>query len=456
MLSVLRSKDTAGALAGIREREFSYLDEQGICYVDYTGAALPARSQLERQQALVGATVFGNPHSLHRASARSTDAIEEARALVLGFLDADPAEYAVCFTANTSAAVKLVAESFPFGPGSALVLTQDNHNSVNGVREFAARRRARVTAVSLDRELRLARPRSVLSASRRRAPSLFAFPAQSNFSGVKHPLSLIADAQRAGFRVLLDAAAFVPSNRLSLRTVHPDFVTLSMYKLFGFPAGVGALVARREAMAELERPWFSGGTVDWVSTLHASHRLRDGAEAFEDGTPNFSGIAALSPAFSFLESIGTAAIAEHVADLTATAIRLLLGRRHHNGTPAFRIYGPANMVRRGGTVAFNVLNASGAPVHHEQIERAVATTGVAIRGGCFCNPGASEAAFGFASGSLRRCLDASRTGPFSPRRLAECLGADVAAGALRISVGIANTHGDVERAIDAIAGTVGA
>ena len=48
------------------------------------------------------------------------------------------------------------------------------------------------------------------------APRLFAFPAQSNFSGVKHPLDLVGDAHRAGWDVLLDAAAFVPTNRLDL------------------------------------------------------------------------------------------------------------------------------------------------------------------------------------------------------------------------------------------------
>jgi hypothetical protein len=42
-------------------------------------------------------------------------------------------------------------------------------------------------------------------------PNLFAFPAQSNFSGVKHPLSLIARARERGWRVLLDVAAFAPT-----------------------------------------------------------------------------------------------------------------------------------------------------------------------------------------------------------------------------------------------------
>jgi hypothetical protein len=53
---------------------------------------------------------------------------------------------------------------------------------------------------------------------------LIAFPAQSNFSGVRHPLRLIDLAHSRGYDVLLDAAAYVPTRRLDLSAVHPDFV----------------------------------------------------------------------------------------------------------------------------------------------------------------------------------------------------------------------------------------
>ena len=41
----------------------------------------------------------------------------------------------------------------------------------------------------------------------------------------------------------MDAAAFVPTTPLDLSAVRPDFVSLSSYKLFRYPTGVGALVA---------------------------------------------------------------------------------------------------------------------------------------------------------------------------------------------------------------------
>jgi selenocysteine lyase/cysteine desulfurase len=94
-------------------------------------------------------------------------------------------------------------------------------------------------------------------------------------------------AQAAGYDVLLDAAAFVPANRLDLGAVKPEFVTVSFYKMFGYPTGIGCLLARRDALARLRRPWFSGGTIVGASVQGGWHRLADDENEFEDGTLSF-------------------------------------------------------------------------------------------------------------------------------------------------------------------------
>ena len=131
------------------------LDETGLAYLDYTGSALPAERQLRAHAELLSRGVFGNPHADSDPSRRSTAALEAARTLVLDHLRADAAEYTVCFTANATAAVKLVAESYPFAPNGACALSADNHNSLNGVREFARHAGAPVVYLPLDSELRL-------------------------------------------------------------------------------------------------------------------------------------------------------------------------------------------------------------------------------------------------------------------------------------------------------------
>jgi len=431
----------------LRAREFRRLDEQGHVYLDYTGSALYAESHVAAHAELLRGSLFGNPHSDSPASRASTGAVERARAAVLRFFDADPAEYEVVFTANASGALRLVGEAFPFAPGSRLVLSADNHNSVNGIRQFAARRGAEVRYIPLDAELRLRDAERSLAGADRTLSNLFAFPAQSNFSGVRHPLRLVETAREMGYSVLVDAAAYVPTTRLSLRDVPADFVALSFYKMFGYPTGVGALIARREALERLERPWFAGGTVDFVSTHAPLHALKRGAEGFEDGTPSFLAVSAVPAGLALLERVGMARLGYHVASLTHVLLRELAALRHANGSPLVRIYGPADMRDRGGTVALNLLDAAGRVVDYRLVEARAASAGISLRGGCFCNPGAAEHAFGFTPEMSARCFGAMARDGFDLDRLQACLGG-APVGAIRISLGMASVEADVTRVVE--------
>ena len=269
-----------------RQRELSRVVRSGVTYLDYTGAALYAESLVRGDSSRLLEEVLGNPHSEHAPSRASSDGIAAAREALLRFLHADPLEYAVILTPNTTGACRLVGESFPFTSASVLLLTADNHNSVNGIREYASRRGAETRLIGLDADLRLSDATETL-VRRPGAPSLLAFPAQSNFSGVRHPLALVNQARANGWHVLLDAASYLATSDLRLDHVKPDFVVLSLYKIAGYPTGIGALVARREALDQLTRPWFAGGTVRWASVQHQRHRLADAPEGFEDGTPSF-------------------------------------------------------------------------------------------------------------------------------------------------------------------------
>ncbi len=435
-------------LVGLRATEFSRLDRHDEVYLDYTGSALYAESHVARHAELLQDSVLGNPHSDSPASRASSGYVDEARARVLRFFDADPSDYAVCFTANATGALRVVGESYPFSRRSRLVLTADNHNSVNGIRELARRAGATVVYVGLDDELRVAGVEDVLRAG---PPGLFAFPAQSNFSGAHHPLRLVCAAQELGYDVLLDAASYVSAHRLSLRAIPADFVALSFYKMFGYPTGIGALIARHAALERLHRPWFAGGTIEVASVQLDTHELKRGPEAFEDGTVSFTALPALGPGFDLLESIGMGNIHEHVRRLTALLIEQLGALRHSNGRPIVHLYGPRSVDRRGGTVAFNVLDGGGRVVPYATVESGARAVGVSVRGGCFCNPGAAEHAFGFPPDSIGPCLAAGRSGgAFSVERFARCM-EPRAVGALRASLGLANNERDVRRAVAVVA-----
>jgi selenocysteine lyase/cysteine desulfurase len=423
---------TALDARALRMREFARLDAGGVVYLDYTGAALYPASLVRRDARRLAARVLGNPHADSAPSAASTAALDEARRLTLRLLDADPGEYDVAFTANATAAIRILAEAFPFSNGSRLVLSADNHNSVNGLRVAASRRLASIAYVGLDDDLRPVTPLPWLPPVAR--PSLFAYPAQSNFSGVRHRLEWVAEARARGYRVLLDAAAFVPTKALSMSQVPADFVAVSFYKMFGYPTGVGALVARRDAFAALRRRYFGGGSVEFVSVQNRTSRGRRGGERFEDGTPNFLAMPAVVEGLRWIERLGMDRIERHVTALT----HLLLDRLASLGDRVI-VHGPRDGGNRGGTVAFN-LRRAGRLLPYETVAQAAREHGIALRGGCFCNPGAAEHAFSIPAGRARSCL----RGPFSIQRLRECLGSG-AVGALRVSVGVPTIAGDLDR-----------
>jgi selenocysteine lyase/cysteine desulfurase len=419
-------------LAGLREREFGRLDATSCTYLDYAGAALYPQSLVIRDARRLAKSVMGNPHSESGPSRLATAALDEARALTLEMLDADSRHYEVIFTANASGGLRIVAESFPFRSGSRFVLTADNHNSVNGIRVRARRRGATIDYVPLDEDLRASDPCPFLTATP--SPSLFAFPAQSNFSGVRHPLGWVRAAQARGYRVLLDAAAYLPTSRLSLSETPADFVALSFYKIFGYPTGVGALVVRRDAMAPLSRNYFGGGTIQFASVQNRRVRLHDGVSRFEDGTPNFLAMPAVCDGLQWFEQIGVERIGEHIDRLTASLLDRLASLRGR-----VIVYGPRGTDARGGTVTFN-LTRGGGVVEYESIEQAARDRGIAIRGGCFCNPGAAEHAFRIDAARARACLK----GPFTVPRFRRCL-RDTPVGALRASIGLATTEDDLDR-----------
>jgi selenocysteine lyase/cysteine desulfurase len=437
---------TTHIIDDLRSVEYARLDATGQIYLDYTGGGLYADSQLRRHNKLLSEHVFGNPHSSNPTSQAATQLVEHAREYVLKFFNADPDEYLAIFTQNASGALKLVGESYPF-PNGRYLLTFDNHNSVNGIREFAHARGAQVTyipvalpdmrvdASQLDREL--AQPS-------KNGHNLFAFPAQSNFSSVKHPLEWIEKAHGYGWDVLLDVAAFVPTSPLDLSKVKPDFAPISFYKMFGYPTGIGALLARKEAMAKLHRPWFAGGTITVASVQGDKYYMADGASAFEDGTIDYLNIPAVEIGLKHIESIGYDVIHERVHALTGWLLNNLTEMKHSTGVPLARVYGPTKMDGRGGAVTVNFYDKNNKALDHRFIEQQANEASISLRTGCFCNPGAGEIALGISRVELDVCFASQgHEDRLSIDDFRLCIDGK-SSGAVRISVGMVTDFKDVQ------------
>ena len=439
------------ALLDLRAREYARLDKLDQVYLDYTGGGLHAESQLRHHMELLSSTVLGNPHSHNPTSLAATELVEAARLYVLNYFNADPDEYEAIFTANASGALKHVGESYPFESGGRYLLTFDNHNSVNGIREFARSKGAEITYVSLTTpDLRidpetLSRELARIDADH---PHLFSYPAQSNFSGVQHPLAFIEEAKALGWDVLLDAAAFIPTNRLDLGRWHPDFVALSFYKIFGYPTGLGCLLARRETTSKLRRPWFAGGTITIASVQGDGYYLANGEAAFEDGTVDYLNIPAVETGLRHISLIGIETIHDRVVALTGWLLDTLGGLQHGNGRPLLRIHGPRDVTDRGGTVTVTFFGSDGEPLDERRVEELANHVNISLRSGCFCNPGAGEIAHGLSQEEMTAFFKTGHAISFDELRETLVNEHHKTIGSIRISVGIATTFEDVYRCVE--------
>src|SRR5262245_2094624 len=74
----------------LRASEYSRLDRQGHTCLDYTGGGQYAEFQLREHMALLGESIFGNPHSKNLTSLAMTELVEQTRAYILEYFNASP------------------------------------------------------------------------------------------------------------------------------------------------------------------------------------------------------------------------------------------------------------------------------------------------------------------------------------------------------------------------------
>ena len=267
------------------------------------------------------------------------------------------------------------------------------------------------------------------------------------FLGVKHDLEWIDSAHQEGWDVLLDAAAFVPTNPLDLSSVKPDYVSVSFYKIFGYPTGIGCLLVKKSKFDKLVKPWFAGGTVTLASAKTRHHYLVNNHERFENGTVNYLDIPAIKIGLDHIENVGLQKINERVTGLMDYLVSGLSDLQHENGNPLVKVFGPADRKNTGGTIIINVFNENGNKIPFERIESNMNENNVSIRSGCFCNPGIDE---------VNNCLTTEElTGYFTSRDCGSYYDMvkhlNKMRGATRISVGIATRKSDIDYLLKLIA-----
>ncbi|MFI6503450.1 cysteine desulfurase [Nonomuraea typhae] len=290
--------------------------------------------------------------AMHVLGAESTQAYEDARDKVAGFVGA-PSRDEVVFTKNASEALNLVAYSFgnrtnedprfTMGPGDEIVISEmEHHSNIVPWQMLAQRTGATLKWFGVTDEGRLDLSGEVITDRTK----IVSVAHQSNVLGTVNPVAEVARrAREAGALVMLDASQSVPHHPVNVAELGADFVAFTGHKMLG-PSGIGVLWARGELL-EAMPPFLGGGEmIEAVWMDHSTYAPYP--HKFEAGTPPIVEAIGLGAAVDYLQSAGMEAIEAHERALTAYALDAL------REIPSLRLIGPSTLDERGGTVSFTL------------------------------------------------------------------------------------------------------
>ena len=305
------------------------------------------------------------------------------------------------FTRGSTESINLLAHALAgcFQPGDEILVgAHEHHANLLPWQQLAQRQQLNLRilpltaagTLDLNAGLELLGPRT----------RLLALSPLSNVLGHLHDLTpLLQQARQRDVLTVVDAAQYAVHRRPNVQQLDTDFLVCSAHKLYG-PEGVGLLYAHPRRHALLQ-PWQWGGEmIEHCDYHNASARpLPLGLEA---GTPNIGGVLAFAAVIDWLQTLDSQAVQAHEQALHQQLLHgLNLRGMQILGTP---------------DTALACFNAPG--IHSADLAMLLGEQGIAVRAGQHC-----------------------------AMPLLHSLGVN---GAVRVSLGLYNDSGDLQRLFTAL------
>ena len=280
----------------------------------------------------------------HTLADEATTALESARERISSYFGTSPDQ--MIYTSGATEAINLVAYGWArenLGEGDVVVLTEmEHHADIVPWQQMSIDKGVEVRYVPIDTDsftLDMEAFEVALEGA-----SLVCVVHTSNVLGVRNPVEDIVEMSHSvGARVLIDCAQGAPHERIDFDSLGADFVAISAHKMAG-PTGIGCILVKRDAMAEMG-PFMTGGSMIKRVTTEGS-TFQEGHAMFETGTPRIAEAIGWGAAVEWLDQFDMREIHDHINDVaswTAAQMREI---------PGIRIYGDPEMEDSSGAVSF--------------------------------------------------------------------------------------------------------
>ena len=280
----------------------------------------------------------------HTLADEATTALESARERISSYFGTSPDQ--MIYTSGATEAINLVAYGWArenLGEGDVVVLTEmEHHADIVPWQQMSIDKGVEVRYVPIDTDsftLDMEAFEVALEGA-----SLVCVVHTSNVLGVRNPVEDIVEMSHSvGARVLIDCAQGAPHERIDFDSLGADFVAISAHKMAG-PTGIGCILVKRDAMAEMG-PFMTGGSMIKRVTTEGS-TFQEGHAMFETGTPRIAEAIGWGAAVDWLDQFDMREIHDHINDVaswTAAQMREI---------PGIRIYGDPESEDSSGAVSF--------------------------------------------------------------------------------------------------------
>ena len=222
----------------------------------------------------------------HQLMEEATDAYEQGRSDIAGFVGADPDE--LVFTKNATESLNLVSYVLgdnrferAVGPGDVIVITElEHHANIVPWQELARRTGATLRWYGVTDDGRI----DLDSLQLDNNVKVVAFSHHSNVTGAVAPVAeLVERAKAVGALTVLDACQSVPHQPVDFHALDVDFGAFSGHKMLG-PNGIGVLYGRSRAAQR--DPAIHHRRFDDRDGHHGGHHLRRAAAALRGRHPD--------------------------------------------------------------------------------------------------------------------------------------------------------------------------
>ena len=280
----------------------------------------------------------------HTLADEATTALESARERISSYFGTSPDQ--MIYTSGATEAINLVAYGWArenLGEGDVVVLTEmEHHADIVPWQQLSIDKGVEVRYVPIDTDsftLDMEAFEVALEGA-----SLVCVVHISNVLGVRNPIEDIVEMSHSvGSRVLIDCAQGAPHETIDFDSLGADFVAISAHKMAG-PTGIGCILVKRDAMAEMG-PFMTGGSMIKRVTTEGS-TFQEGHAMFETGTPRIAEAIGWGAAVEWLDQFDMREVHDHINDVASwTAARM-------RDIPGIKIYGDPEREDSSGAVSF--------------------------------------------------------------------------------------------------------